>query len=141
MRSSLLRDLAVASIACGLLVAAGYAAHARPSEAFDPASKISRWYADLMQPDNEHVSCCGDADAYWADDFDIDEDGQYVAIITDDRGPEYDAKVGRETRPVGTRVVVPNRKLKYDQGNPTGHGIIFVSSGGAAICYVTPAGG
>ena len=27
----------------------------------------------------------------------------------------------------GTRIPVPNRKMKWDKGNPTGHGIIFIN--------------
>ena len=34
-------------------------------EAVDPA--IRKWYQALMQPDVPNVSCCGEADAYWAD--------------------------------------------------------------------------
>ena len=34
-------------------------------EATDP--QIREWYQALMQPDNPAVSCCGEADAYWAD--------------------------------------------------------------------------
>jgi len=36
----------------------------------DPANAdIKKWYQDLKQPDNLAVSCCGEADAYWADAF------------------------------------------------------------------------
>jgi hypothetical protein len=92
-----------------------------------------------MQPDNPTVSCCGEADAYWADSYEVEGD-QYVAIITDNRGEIYDEKVGRATREVGTKVPVPNRKLKWDDGNPTGHGVVFLSTGGSVICYVPPGG-
>ena len=40
---------------------------------------IREWYQSLMQPDNPAASCCGEADAYWADAFEVDGD-QYVAI-------------------------------------------------------------
>jgi len=40
----------------------------------------------------------------------------------------------------GTRIPVPNRKMKWDKGNPTGHGIIFISTTGDVYCYVTPGG-
>lgn len=29
--------------------------------------QIREWYQALMQPDNPAASCCGEADAYWAD--------------------------------------------------------------------------
>jgi hypothetical protein len=92
-----------------------------------------------MQPDNPRVSCCGEADAYWADSYEVDGD-EYVAILTDDRGEAYDEKVGRLTREVGMKVPVPNRKIKWDRGNPTGHGIVFLSTGGHVICYLPPGG-
>jgi len=49
--------------------------------------EIREWYQALMQPDNPSVSCCGEADAYWADSFEVDGD-KYVAIITDSRPDE-----------------------------------------------------
>jgi hypothetical protein len=29
--------------------------------------------------------------------------------------------------PAGTKFAVPNQKIKWDNGNPTGHGIVFLS--------------
>jgi hypothetical protein len=40
----------------------------------------------LIHPDNPYVSCCGDADAFEADEFVDDLNGNYIAIITDGRG-------------------------------------------------------
>jgi hypothetical protein len=51
-------------------------------EAVDPA--IREWYQALMQPDVPTASCCGEADAYWADEIHV-RDGKTYAIITDDR--------------------------------------------------------
>lgn len=92
-------------------------------------TKIRQWFQALMQPDNPAVSCCGEADAYEADTFETVGD-HYVAVITDGKG----------VIPNGTRIEVPNNKMKYDAGNPTGHGILFLSSGRLPICYVTPGG-
>ncbi|MGZ3352211.1 MAG: hypothetical protein ACXU89_25095, partial [Xanthobacteraceae bacterium] len=55
---------------------------------------------------------------------------EYVAIIADGKG----------VIPKGTRISVPNQKLKWDEGNPTGHGIIFIGSNSQVFCYVTPGG-
>jgi hypothetical protein len=41
----------------------------------------------------------------------------------------------------GTSIPVPNEKIKFDAGNPTGHGINFIGSEGQVYCYVTPSGG
>lgn len=97
---------------------------------------ISQWYRSLMQPDNPAVPCCGEADAYWADSFEVDGD-KYVAIITDTRPDE---PLRRKHIDVGTKFVIPNHKLKYDQSNPTGHGIVFLSRDDFVYCYVAPGG-
>lgn len=70
-----------------------------------------------MQPDRPNLSCCGEADGYWADSYEVKGD-QYVAIITDTRD---DTKLGRRQHiEAGTRVAVPNSKIKWGSGNPTG---------------------
>ena len=97
-----------------------------------------QWFNGLMQPDNPNLSCCGLADAYWADSYEVKGD-QYVAIITDTRD---DIKLGRAQHiEAGTRVTVPNHKIKWDRSNPTGHGIIFIGIGGDVFCYLPPGGG
>jgi hypothetical protein len=96
--------------------------------ATQPAA-VRQWFQTLMQPDNPVSSCCGEADAYEADSFEVDGD-QYVAIITNGKGGI----------PEGSRIMVPNRKIKWDRGNPTGHGIIFIGSFGEVLCYVPPGG-
>jgi hypothetical protein len=90
---------------------------------------VRQWFQKLMQPDNPVVSCCGEADAFEADTFEVQGD-HYVAIITDGKG----------MIPNGTRIQVPNHKMKWDEGNPSGHGIIFIGSQGQVYCYVTPGG-
>lgn len=101
----------------------------------DQDAAIRKWFQALKQPDNPAISCCGQADAYYADSFEVEGD-HYVAIITDDRP---DAPLGRPHIDVGTRVVVPNHKIKWDEGNPTGHGIIFIGQPGV-YCYLAPGG-
>lgn len=101
----------------------------------DPA--IKEWYEHLMQPDVPQASCCGEADSYYADSYEVTKDGEYIAIITDDRPDE---PLKRQHKDIGTRIVVPKNKLKYDQSNPTGHGIIFLSRGDYVYCFVAPGG-
>jgi hypothetical protein len=62
------------------------------------------------------LSCCELADAYWADSCEVKDD-QYIAIITDERG---DKSLGRVQIENGKRFAVPNSKIKWDSGNPTG---------------------
>lgn len=38
-------------------------------ETTDPT--VREWYQALMQPDNPNASCCGEADAYWADEIHV----------------------------------------------------------------------
>ncbi len=90
---------------------------------------IRRWFESLRQPDHPRVSCCGEADAFEADSFEGEGD-HYVAIITNGKGVIAN----------GTRIPVPNQKMKWDAGNPTGHGIIFIGPRGQVYCYVTPSG-
>ncbi len=96
--------------------------------------ELDAWYAGLMQPDNPTASCCGVADAYWCDDY-YAKDGRAYCRITDDR-----TVPGRPPIPVGTEVEIPDRKLKFDRGNPSGHAVVFLSSGGAVYCFVQGGG-
>jgi len=97
--------------------------------------KIRKWFNSLMIPDLPAFSCCGKSDAYWSDMFEVKGD-QYVAVITDTRD---DAPLGRAHIPNGTRIPVPNHRIKWDQGNPTGHGWIFIG-GDEVFCYLPPGG-
>ena len=46
---------------------------------------VRKWFQGLRQPDNPRVSCCGEADAYEADIFEVGGGG-YIAVITDGKG-------------------------------------------------------
>jgi hypothetical protein len=94
----------------------------------------NEWMAGLMQPDNPSASCCGKSDAYWCDDY-YAKDGKAYCRITDDRDV-----AGRPPVPVGTEIEIPDRKLTWDRGNPTGHSIVFLSSGGSVFCFVQAGG-
>ncbi len=112
---------------------------------------LDNWYSTLKQPDNPTMSCCGEADAYWCDDEHVIAGKNYCAI-TDDRD---DKSVGsnhmaRAHIPMGTLIEIPDKKIKFDQGNPTGHSIVFAYvpspiNGGykniSVYCYVRGAGG
>ena len=95
----------------------------------DQPENIRQWFQSLKQPDHPRLSCCGEADAFEADSFEVEGD-HYVAVITNGKG----------VIPIGTRIPVPNQKMKWDAGNPTGHGIIFIGPRGQVYCYVTPSG-
>lgn len=103
---------------------------ARDSGQWSEASpERSAWFESLMQPDTlsftKPRSCCGDADAYEADLFEVDSAGDIIAIVTDGTGNDH----GKITIPDGTRIMVPAKKVVTgDQAktNPTGHGWVFV---------------
>jgi hypothetical protein len=95
----------------------------------DVPENVRQWFQSLKQPDHPRLSCCGEADAFEADSFEVEGD-HYVAIITNGKG----------LIPNGKRIAVPNQKMKWDRGNPTGHGIIFIGTQGQIYCYVTPGG-
>jgi hypothetical protein len=106
------------------------AAARESSQWADSPAAVRQWFQSLMQPDNPSVSCCGEADAFEADTFEVEGD-HYVAVITDGKGMIAP----------GTRIPVPNRKMKWDAGNPTGHGILFLQVGTMNVyCYVAPGG-
>lgn len=115
--------------ALGLVIISSIAI-ARPSPQWrNSPGDIRAWFQSLMQPDNPYVSCCGEADAFEADSFEVEGD-HYVAVVTDGKG-----EIAQ-----GTRIAVPNSKMKWDAGNPTGHGIIFIGSEGQVYCYIAPGG-
>lgn len=100
----------------------------------DPA--VSEWYRSLMQPDHPQSPCCGEADAYFADEVHV-RDGKTYAVVTDDRPDE---PLRRPHIAIGTEIEVPSYKLKWDRGNPTGHGVLFMNYAGYVYCYVQPGG-
>ena len=123
--------VALALLLTFVLVAAGLARDLGQWSGSDP--EISSWYKGLRQPDNPALSCCGEADAYWADKFEV-IDGKVYATITDDRD---DAPLGRRHIPNGTRFEIPVNKIMNNGGNPTGHVVIFINPGDQVLCYVT----
>lgn len=100
----------------------------------DPS--VREWYQSLMRPDAPTSSCCGEADAYWADEVHV-RGGKTYATITDDRD---DSILRRPHIAMGTEVEVPSEKLKYDSGNPSGHSVIFLSRAGYVFCFVQGTG-
>lgn len=97
---------------------------------------VTEWYRGLMRPDAPGSSCCGEADAYWADEVHV-RGGKTYATITDDRPDEA---LRRPHIPMGTEFEIPNEKLKWDRGNPTGHNVLFVSRSNFIFCFVQGSG-
>lgn len=109
------------------------------AKAHDTDPVVTQWMETLMQPDAPNVRCCGEGDAYWCDDYGFDGKDAYCKI-TDDRHIH-----GRPNIPVGTKIIIPQHKLKHDKGNPTGHNIVFAApyyqnSGYLVFCFVQGGG-
>ena len=122
-------------IVCGIL-ASTFIGNVRAHDG-DPSH--DEWYKTLMMPDAPTVPCCGTADAYWADEVHV-KDGKTYAVITDDR---EDGPLGRHHVPSGTVVEIPNNKLKWDRGNPTGHNVVFldaINMDPVVLCFVQSSG-
>jgi hypothetical protein len=117
-----------------LLSTPGFAHDSGQWEASDPA--IREWFQTLMQPDNPSLSCCGFSDAYYADEVHV-RAGKTYATITDDRP---DAPLNRPHIPNGTEIEIPNNKLKWNRGNPTGHNVLFVNPSHIVFCFVQGSG-
>jgi len=129
MQPTLVQSL-LAAICVLLIAATAFARDGGQWQGQD--ARVREWFEHLKQPDHPRLSCCGEADAYEADNFEVEGD-HYIAIITGHRAVK--------TVPVGSRIQVPNYKMKFDAGNPTGHGIIFIGAQRQVYCYVTPAAG
>jgi hypothetical protein len=41
---------------------------------------------------------------------------------------------------LGTEIEIPNNKLKWDSGNPTGHNILFLGYSDVVFCFVQSSG-
>jgi hypothetical protein len=91
--------------------------------AHDTDPEITAWMATLRQPDMPSASCCGEADAYFADETIVIGNRVY-AVITDNRP---DAPLHRPHIAPGTRIEIPPNKYgARPTGNPTEHAILFV---------------
>jgi hypothetical protein len=140
-------------VAAGVVFCSLRPAHARDLGQWDRADPIVQWYSQLKQPDNPTISCCGEADAYWADESEINcgadrKNCQVIATVTDDRD---DDPLRRMHVPVGTKYVIPPEKITRKDGNPTGHVILFLGgaiwvqgafnpAARAVLCYVMNGG-
>jgi hypothetical protein len=96
-----------------------------------------QWYQTLMMPDQPSVRCCGRQDEYRCEAF--TRKGETWCRVIDDR----DIK-GRPPVAIGTEIFIPRHKYKFDQGNPTGHTLVFGRPSGdndfLVYCFVQGGG-
>jgi hypothetical protein len=155
----MMRNLMIATLAASAIATPVHAVHWTD---IDEPAEVKAWYADVVRSDttpessgcralivhdcvkpkgaSEYgpgASCCGEADAYYADKYKVDGD-KFYAIITDDRVIE-----GRPKVAVGTEILIPNKVIDiFRQGNPTGHTIMFLLVDGTfPVCLFPQAEG
>lgn len=112
---------------------------------FDYSDPVVRWFNALPRPNMRSTSCCGKGDAYGADEYEKVGD-HYRVTITDGEYKQFPDGTVRAPLKNGTVVDVPLVFVNPpSDGNPTGHGVIFLSvSGGdvlAVWCFVLPSMG
>jgi hypothetical protein len=84
------------------------------------------WMMSLQRPD-VGGPCCGPADQFYVDDYEVDPDGDgFVAHIA-----------GEEKT-----IHIPANKVIWDRVNPTGRGVLFrsLSMSGYIYCFVPGSG-
>lgn len=116
--------------------------------ACDGSNKVQtcqEWLSNTKQPDNRMVSCCGEADAFITDNYEVDKDGNLWAIITEDYPvPQVNPGYNKLEFKKGDKIHIPNNKInipRLDGGNPSGHSITFINPyNGQVYCYFGPTG-
>ncbi len=97
-----------------------------------------------------HGNCCGEADAYEASDFLVDEMGRTWAILTCNDPDNCKEIEGKVTRPPGSKWLVPPDKvlLNFSPVNRTGQGWVYISPNATGpdgqatvLCWSAPPGG
>jgi hypothetical protein len=104
-----------------------------PSHGFDHGFDYSdprvQWFASKTVPPRYQMSCCGKADAYIVDRYEMQPDGSARVWIDGDNGAEITFPDGKK-RPkinVGEYVVeaMSVNRIEDDEDNPQGHSVLW----------------
>lgn len=121
----------------------GFDANGRPTVCgLAPRPSVcSDWIVNVKRPDTR-TSCCGEADAYQTDGYELDAEGNLWAIFSED----YPPRQGYEEQGFkkGDKILIPPDKMnnaRDEGGNPSGHSVTFIITGTKqVICYLGPTG-
>lgn len=90
------------------------------------------WFNSRKMPDAPSVSCCGEADQYYVRSYAASATpGQaFRAVVDDKAGGSFE-------------IDVPTAKVDWNSVNPTGRGVIFVTTtevGRSTLCFIPGTG-
>lgn len=112
------------------------------------AERCHAWVSSVLRPDTR-TSCCGDGDAYIADDFEVVGDQLFAIISIEYPAPEPDGiTLDDGTTPVSTftvhkgqKILIPPEKIGHalEDANRSSHGVVFLIPGTITVlCYFAP---
>jgi hypothetical protein len=90
-----------------------------------------------------HMNCCGEGDAYEADEVFVDADGATWAVLTCNDPDNCKEVQGKIVRAPGSKFKVPAEKvlMNFDPVNDTGHGWVYLNPQmGIVYCWAAPPG-
>jgi len=100
----------------------------------EPGELYAEWFNSLVQPGRHAVSCCGQADQYWVRDYQPSHTSDIAfkaTVISKDGSTEF-------------TVDIPANRVLWDEVNPTGRGVLFMSHDDAGdqnvLCFVPASG-
>ncbi len=111
------------------------------------ADRCHYWVQTVQRPDVPGASCCGEADAFMADDFELGPNGELYAIITgtypDTTFTDEEGNTAIAPAPYqkGMKILIPPEKLirRLEDANRSGHGVVYLRpSNGEVLCYAAP---
>lgn len=141
LRIALLSTIIAVAVIYGFAAFASDGWQGRPSvcdTATGPRTPLCHdWVSTVKRPDIRTASCCGDGDAFIADDFKL-IDGELYAIISLD----YTDSNGVMALAKGTEIHIPREKINVapEDANRSGHGVVFLITynGNYVLCYFPP---
>jgi hypothetical protein len=97
---------------CAALMAAATIVAAPAAHTHSADVEFAEWMMSLKQPDNPIASCCGPADQFYVERYEASAvaPGGFRAMVD------------------GEWIEVPAHKVVWDRVNPTGRGVIFLST-------------